>query len=128
MSFRFETHENVIMRAKMHNITWEQAAQYGFHHQLDKSNVTIEKVSQNGDELVILKRVDKPFNRWYKWGWDQKNVYERTTINRRTKEVSVDTFNRNWWVDEPYVARRDVFQTSNNPEDSGLVSLYREFY
>lgn len=70
MSFRFETHENVIMKAKFSNLTWEQASKYGFYSQLKGKNVAITEVRQEGDKLIITKRINKAKNVWYRWGFD----------------------------------------------------------
>ena len=81
MTFRFETHENVVMRARIGGRTFDDAANYGVNNLLGKDNVSLAEVTQDGDKLIIVKRIDKSPSLLYKWGFDQKHVFERTTID-----------------------------------------------
>ncbi len=76
MTFRFETHENVVMRARLGGRGFLGAADYGFNNLLQKDNVTIAEVKQEGDKLIIVKRIEKRPGLLFKWGFDQKHVFE----------------------------------------------------
>ena len=126
MSARFETHENAVLRARYSKLTYEQAAKYAVADKLDKSNTTVAHVEQDGDKVIIMKRMDKPLNRWYKWGFDQKDVFQRVTIDRSDKTVAIDYFNRNWFAEEPFVAKRDLFM--QRADEPTKLSLFRHLY
>ena len=64
---------------------------------------------QQGNELVILKRREKKEPWGFNLGCDYEDVFERVVINREDKTVAIETFNRNKWYKEPFVARRDFF-------------------
>ena len=78
---RFEYHENAVMKATFSHCTWQQAAQYAVQLNLNKGNVSVARVVQEGDKLIILKRKVRSEPWCYKWGWDQKDVFERITID-----------------------------------------------
>ena len=90
---RFEYNENAVMKSSFSNCTWQQAAKYAFNLNLNKSNVTVAQVVQKGDTLEILKRKEKSESFLFKLGFDQKDVFERVTIDRKGKTVAIDTFN-----------------------------------
>ena len=55
---------------------------------------------------------------------DQYALYERVTINRAEKTVAVDRIDANWWFDEPFMGRRDLFyleRRENSPEQLTFV-------
>ena len=110
MAFRFETHLNVPIKGRMRGVTYEQAANYGILKDLTNSNMNIASVQQEGDKLVIYKRIDTKKNWWYGKGGVQKGFYERITIDRKEKSVAIDSFEDCWNVKTgPYVWRRDLF-------------------
>ena len=110
MSFRFETHLNVPLKTKMRNLTWEQAAKYGVLHDLSSGKSNIASVTQEGDKVVILKRLNTKKNWLYRNGLAQKGWFERITIDRKEKSVAIDSFEQKWNIETgPYVWRRDLF-------------------
>lgn len=58
------------------------------------------------------------------FGFDQKALYERVTINRAEKTVAIDRIDANWFFDEPFMGRRDLFyleQRENSPQQLTFV-------
>jgi len=135
MSFRFETHENVITKHHLgKKIHWTQAARHEFLKNLDKKTVTICSVKQlNEDTVEIVKRFDKKLGFFYKYfGRDQKGMYERVTINRKEQTVANDRLDMNWWHEKPFISRRNTFyvenREGNNSQNGSLAFVRHDFW
>ena len=124
---RFEYYQNVVTKHHLGNsdkLTWQQAANWAYNNDLGKT--TICSVKQlDADTIEIVKRRDTKLCFTYKWfGMDHLGLYERVTINRREKKVEVDRIDANWWMDEPFMGRRDLFyleKRENYPEQLTFV-------
>lgn len=99
-SFRFELYENVITKHSLPRVDWTQAAKWSFLQHFNHADWTVASIKQlDSDTLEIVKRHSMNKSLCYKFGYDQKGLYERVTINRKTKEVSIDRLDTNWLVD-----------------------------
>ena len=82
---------------------------------MKRKNVTIARIRNIDDDTVeIVKRVDQNKTLLFKMGITQPGLYERVTVNRKNKTVAIDRIDVNWWAEEPFLGRRDLFMT--NPE------------
>ena len=128
MSFRFETHLNVPLKSRMKKLSLEQAAKYGILHDLADSKRHIKSVTQDGDEVVILKQIDTERGWCYDtFGSSKKGWYERVTINRKEQTVAIDEYERHWTAkDGPYVWKRDLFMQRS--DDSDRLTFVRHYY
>ena len=83
-SFRFEYYENVITKHNIKNAHWTQAAKFAVLNQLNNKDVTIASIRQiDEDTIEIIKRRDFNKSMLFKWGFDQRGVFERVIINRK---------------------------------------------
>ncbi len=115
MSFRFETHLNVPLKGKMKGIDYEQVARYAVSKDLSSSKHNITHVKQDGDKLIIVKRIATKPNLFFKLGLAQKGFYERITIDRSDNSVSIDSFEHKYNVKTgPYVWRRELFKNRDD--------------
>ena len=85
MVVRAETHLNVPLKSRMKNLTWEQAAKYGINHNLSSSGVNIASVKQDGDKLVIIKRLNTKKSMLFNWGFSQKGGLKESLLIEETK-------------------------------------------
>ena len=124
--FRFEYNQNVVTKHHLgstEKIHWTQAANWSFFNDLNKTSIcSIKQVDP--DTIEIVKRRDVKLGLLYWFGHDKKGLYERVTINRGAKTVSVDRIDANWWYDEPFLSQRDYFfleKRENYPEQLTFV-------
>jgi len=65
-------------------------------------------------------------------GTTQKGLYEKVTINRKTKTVDIDRMDGNWWHDEPFIGRRDHFyiedREGTSHADGQLTFVRHDFW
>ena len=91
---------------------WQQAAVWAWHEHMDKADTTIVSVRQlDKDTIEIMKRLGdkKPGLMQRMWGTDEKGLFQRVTINRRTGTVDIDRMDNNFWAQSPFVGMRDHF-------------------
>lgn len=118
-SFRFELYENVITKHNLSRVDWTQAAKWSFARRFNQADWTVASIKQiDSDTVEIVKRRDQNKSICYKYGFDQKGLFERVIINRKTKEVTIDRLDANWLVDEPFMAQRDQFKASTKNQGS----------
>ena len=129
-SFRFETYENVITKHHLGTqLNWWQGARWAFLNGTGSDSVTICSVKQvDADTVEIVKRRDQNLGWFYRnFGSDQQGLYERVTINRREKTTAVDRMDANWWHEDAFIGRRDMFyqekrgSDENAPEQMAFV-------
>lgn len=109
-SFRFEYYENVITKHHINKVDWTQAAKWAFQNQLNNSDVTVASIKQiDEDTIEIIKRKDKNRSFLFRYGIDQRGLFERVIINRKEKSTIIDRMDINWWITEPFLGRRDLF-------------------
>ena len=111
---------------KSSKLSFEQAANYALAKDLGKS--TICSVHQLDDNTVeIVKRYPVKLGFSYNiLGFDKRGLYERVTINRAEKTVAIDRIDANWWINEPFMGRRDMFfleQRGSKPEQMAFVRM-----
>ena len=86
----------------------------------------------DADTVEIVKRRDQNFGFFYKYfGSTQKGFYERVIIDRKKKTVAVDRIDGNWWHDEPFMGRRDLFYIENREgqsTDGQLTFVRHDFW
>ena len=122
MTFRFEVSQNIVTKHHLGNsgiISWEQVSNWAVMN--DAGKTTICSVNQIDDDTIeIVKRHDVKFGFCYNvLGWDAYRLYERVTVNRAAKSVAIDRIDANWWINEPFMGRRDLFyleKRENKPE------------
>ncbi len=118
-SFRFETYENVIAKHTLSKVSWTQAAQWAFNHNLNRANWAVVNVRQLDDDTVeIIKRKDQNKSICYKMGWAQEGWFERVIINRKDNTVAVDRMDVHWLEDKPFIGQRDLFMPSKRADGS----------
>ena len=121
MAFRFEYYENVINKHHRNKVDWKQAAINQFYDKLNKADVTIASVKMiDEDTLEIIKRIDQNRSFKYNMGLDQYGLYERVYINRKDCSVATDRMDVNWWINEPYLGRRELFYVSEEDKQKLL--------
>ena len=126
-SFRFEYYENVITKHHLAKVDWSQAAQWAFHNKLDSADVSIVSVRQlDADTVEIVKRKDQNLGMKYRYlGLDQQGLYERVTINRKDQSTAIDRMDGNWWVEQPFIGRRDLFYPEQRQGKAPMLAFVR---
>ena len=100
MVIRTETHLNVPLKSKLRNLTWEQAVKYGLLHDLNHKGTHIVSTKQDGDKLIIVKRIPTEKNFVYRFGFRQRGwyaiitfLYTHTTLKLNANYISkIDKF------------------------------------
>ena len=108
MVIRTETHLNVPLKTKMKGLTWEQAVKYAMLHDLNYKGTHIVKAKQDGDRLILIKRIPTEKNWYYKLGFRQRGWYERVIIDRKDQSVAIDSFD-NHHISGINSYKRDLF-------------------
>ena len=55
-------------------------------------------------------------------------IYERVTINRSEKTVAIDRIDVNWWLDEPFMGRRDLIYLEKRENSPQQLTFVRHDY
>lgn len=103
---RFETHEHVVLKAKLRRATYDNAAKEVLLGPKRANDDVVWVGQPNPDELVIVRRHKDPFKKplfFYTLGRPHAHVYERVTVNRKTKSVAIDRMNMSVYFPHPYV-------------------------
>ncbi|CDW73545.1 UNKNOWN [Stylonychia lemnae] len=125
----FETYENVITKHTLNKVHWTQAARYAFNNHFNQDAWTVARVRHlDNDTVEIIKRKDQNKSICYKWGQDQRGIYERVVINRADKTVAIDRLDMNWKIDHPFMGRRDLFMVSKRGGDNATDFIRHEFW
>lgn len=131
MSFRFETHSNVVTKhhlgSKLH---WSQAARWAFLNHNEHKDWTVVHVKQiDADTVELVRRRDQNLGLFFRYfGTTQKGFYERVTVNRKTQQTAIDRIDGNWNNDEPFLGRRDLFYVEdreNHSNANGQLTFVR---
>ena len=72
----------------------------------------------NKDQVEVIKRVDKSKSFLYSLGLDEKDLFERVIIDRKEHTVCHDRIDSNFWINEPFLGRRDFFYEEEQQEGS----------
>ena len=128
MTFRFEICQNFVTKhhlGRSDTISWEQASNWAMMNNSGKT--TICSVNQiDADTVEIVKRHDVKLGFCYKFlSQDAYGLYERVTINRAAKTVSIDRLDANWWISEPFMGRRDLFYLEKRGDKPEMMTFVR---
>ena len=58
-------------------------------------------------------------------GSDQRGLYERVIINRKEQTTAVDRIDANFWFDDPFLGRRDLFYNEQREGKDECVAFVR---
>lgn len=62
----------------------------------------------------------------FNWlGLDQKGLYERVTINRKARTTAIDRMDANWWHENAFIGRRDLFYMEARGEGPEQLAFVR---
>jgi hypothetical protein len=82
----------------------------------------------DADTIEIVKRRDQNKTFLFGQGFDQRDLFERVTINRKEKSTAIDRFDINWWVKEPFVGRRDFFYPDKKFDGKQLAFVRHHYW
>ena len=128
MPFRFETYENAIYKHHLGSgMQWTQAAKWAFMSNLGQSDRTVICVKQtNRDTVEIITRKDQNLGIGYRWfGTTQQGLYERITINRAEQTTAIDRMDGNWWEEDAFIGRRDMFYPETREGSAEQMAFVR---
>ena len=121
---RFEYYENVVTKHHLNKVTWKQAALSLFKANFNNPKATVVRVRHlNNDQIELITRFDKNESLLFRQGFDQRNLYQRVIINRKEETVVSDRIDSNFWIDKPFLGRRDLFYEEENDEGQKIGKL-----
>ena len=97
---------------------------------LNSGDRTICSIKQlDADTVEIVKRKDQNLGIFYRYfGLTQKDFYERVTISRKDKSTAVDRLDGNWWQEDAFVGRRDLFFPETRDGSTEQMAFVRHDY
>jgi len=123
VSFRFEYFENLITKNYVKGADFEKASKWAIQDHFGDADWTVASVRQvDPDTVEIVKRRDANKSYLYKMGFDQFNLYQRVTVNRKDNSVAIDRMDANWFRESPFIGRRDLFYPG---EKQGKLTFVR---
>ena len=118
MALRVETHEHVVLKARLRKATYENAAKEVLQGPKRANDDIVWAGQSSPDEFVIVRRHKDPFKKplfFYTLARPHTHVYERVIVNRKNRSVAIDYMNMNVYHSTPFVQSRDLFYEGSSP-------------